>query len=121
MALQSLLIAVTFQFGAKANSFSPEMNDDDKDLLDKPAHFFEGLPPGVTEENKSKDSLTYYFHKPQKNVDVEIYDENEVLINKDSRSVGRNEKVSYCLPRAKEGTRLVLIRCEDGEVYGNNY
>lgn len=120
LALQSLLIAVVLHSSAESIVSSPGHNEDEKAVSEYP-HFFEGLPPGVTEENKSKDSLTYYFHKPQKNVDVEIYDENEVLINKDSRSVGRNEKVSYSLPQAEEGKRLVLIRCEDGEVYGNNY
>lgn len=109
-----------FQSGAKVSSSFIYNNEDKKTVSEYP-HFNEGLPPGVTEDKQANDTLTYYFHKPQKNVDVEIYDENDVLVTKDSRSVSSNEKVSYSLPKTEEGTRLVLIKCEDGEVYGNNY
>lgn len=113
-----LLSAVTIQSSAQSVFSLPDMDEKEKYESEYP-HFLEGLPPGVTEE-ETENTLTLRFHKPHDNVNVEIYN-NGVLVTVDNRKVNDKERVSYTLPGNDDGKRLVLIKCDNGNVYGNNY
>lgn len=95
--------------------------DENEKLDEEPCHFLEGLPPGVIGDvDKIDNVLTLHFMVPQEKIGVEIY-HNGLLVAKDMYEVKSQEKVCYDLPKNKNSKSLVLIKTDDGDMYGEKY